>query len=632
MKTKFDNLKNVRMNELADAWKVTGLPRQVATIPEGHRLVLVDGGRYITMSGSNLYCDGDMITTLAGQLLDIHRVGQLLVAVTTVGITYLAENGTGFEPVSPSAALPAITITQQAASGFTASLPAISFAVPYDIWRAPLQQSDVNAITTALRTAWNSVTSQATAQGQYYGPVQVRYGVRLWDDSYLWVSRPVTLGEALLSNAASINVDVDVENNRLTGIPSATFSLSTFTLGVTVGSGVSDEWRSMVKAVDILATIQASPVQTTSSIFYRCLTSSGGERRPILNYGFTALTAAQAAAQMARSQWTVVESCTDLESLAMGNWVPVSVPDAISLTPKQCDDVALPAERPLVASLMCNGRLYLADSDGLMTTSRPANALVVERSCVVTGAGLLGLAPVPRSLCSGGFGRYPVYLFTTEGIFAVPLTSQGVYGEPRLLDRTILSDTCRAAEADRDIYFTSSRGNLCRLRASTVTVVEHGARVREMAWDDVHRELWCLDAEGRVVALVNGEYVVKRTIAATNLYNDLTHALAVNVDGSVLDLTTDEPAMMEVEMLTRPEVCQRRPRQIVWQVYGDDVHLRLDVLGERGVSCHGFLVNRMTVNGRIAAPLVVPLYSPPLRSIRRHIVGAAATDTIIGEN
>ena len=153
MKTQFDILKNVRINRQADAWLVTGMPQQVATIPQGHRLVLVEGERYFTISGSTLYCDGNAIATLTGSLVNMHRVGAMLVVVTTRGLTFLAENGTGFEPVSPSAALPEITVTQQAATTVSAALPAIAFAEPYDTWRAPLQQADVTAVTTALRTA-----------------------------------------------------------------------------------------------------------------------------------------------------------------------------------------------------------------------------------------------------------------------------------------------------------------------------------------------------------------------------------------------------------------------------------------------------------------------------------------------
>ncbi len=122
---------------------------------------------------------------------------------------------------------------------------------------------------------------------------------------------------------------------------------------------------------------------------------------------------------------------------------------------------------------------------------------------------------------------------------------------------------------------------------------------------------------------------MKRSVVAVHLYDDLSHALAVAASGEVRDLADETAAMMEVELLTAAEECRVPLRRIEWQVYGDDVHLRLDVLGERGMSCHGFIVNRMTVTGRVAAPIVVPVFAPPLRIMRRHITGSAATGTVI---
>ena len=78
--------------------------------------------------------------------------------------------------------------------------------------------------------------------------------------------------------------------------------------------------------------------------------------------------------------------------------------------------------------------------------------------------------------------------------------------------------------------------------------------------------------------------------------------------------------------------CEQPLTRVEWQVYGDDVDLTLDLLGERGLSCHGFLVNRLRVKGRVGAPLVVPVFAPPLRTIRRHIAGHAATGTIVVES
>lgn len=625
-------MKNIRIDRENETLEVVGEPVQNGTILAGHLLVCVDGDRSITMSDGCLWCGADRVATLPGGLCGIHRVGPLLVVTTTAGMLYLASAADGYRLVDIATALPSLSLTQQNAGSITASIPAIAFASPYDTWQAPLAQPDVAALTAGMRTAWNTITARAQAAGMYFSPLRVRCGVRLWDDSYLWLSEPVTLGAETASNAPRVTVDVTVGGSgNFIGVPEATLTLPTFTLGIAVNNGVGEHWRNMVKAVDVLATAPVAPVQSTAVIDYRCLTTSSGARRAVLDYGFIGITSAQMTAQLDRSSWTVIDTCTDLDALSQGKWTSSLVLPSITLTAAQCAAVSLPATRSVVASLLCNGRLYVADDTGLMTTSLAGNPLVVERECVVTGARLLSIAPVPRALYSGGFGRYPVYLFTDEGIFALPLTAQGVYGEPRLLDRTIIADGCRPIEADRDIYFTSWRGNLCRLRASTVTTVLTEALVEHMAWDDVHHELWCIDAAGDVFALLKGGERSERTLVASHLYNDLSHALAVTYGGAVLDLTAERQAMMEVEWVSEPTGCSSPLRSIVWHVYGDDVRLRLDVLGERGVSCHGFLVNRVEVTGRVGAPIVVPLFAPPLRTMRRRISGQAASGTLLAD-
>ena len=164
-----------------------------------------------------------------------------------------------------------------------------------------------------------------------------------------------------------------------------------------------------------------------------------------------------------------------------------------------------------------------------------------------------------RSLYSGGFGRYPVYLFTTEGIFALPLTSQGRYGEPRLLSREILAEGVCPVEADRDVCFTTARGHLCRLRASTATIVARDAAMQWMAWDGEHRELWCIDDQGRLWALDEDGHLDRRTLAAAHLWGGVGQALAVDGGGGVHDLTRERAAVMDVEWLSDAADCRRSP-------------------------------------------------------------------------
>lgn len=622
-------MKNLRKDEKVGGLVVTGLPRPVSAIPAGHRLVLVDEGRYITLHDGILWHDGQRLGTVPGTLAGIHRVGDLVVVTASEGTLYLLRGATAYEEVRAADAIPSLTLGEQDRGTFSAALPAMAFGAPYTTWQAPLQQDDVKMLTTALRTGWNTITTQAQVAGRHYAPMLVRYGVRLWDDSYLWMSDPVSLGAARLTNAPWVTVNVTVESGRATGVPSATLSLGTYSVQVTVNSGPGSAWRTMIKAVDVLATAPADLVETTAAIQYRCFNSSGGQRVPVLDYGFPPCNAAQVEAQLQRSLWTVLASTTDLDALAEGRWNPDAVPAQITLSGEQCDRAHLDTSRGIVASLVCNGRLYCADSTGLMTTSQPANPLVTARSYQVTGAAILGLAAVPRSLYSGGFGRYPVYLFTAEGIFALPLTAQGAYGEPRLLDRTLLAAGNVPVEGDRDIYFTSSRGHLCRLRASAVTVMARAADVASMAWDDEHGELWCLNRSGQVRVLTRSGDLDERPLDASHLYGDITHALAVDEQGMVRDLTREDAAMMDVEWLSEPVPCTASPRQVEWQVYGDDVDVTLDLLGERGVSCHGFLVSRLHVSGRVAAPLRVPVFAPPLRALRRHISGRAGSGSVI---
>ena len=65
----------VNVRECDDALHVVGSPSPIGTIPTGHRLLLVDGNRHITVSGQQVMCEGQVITTLDGELVGAHRIG-----------------------------------------------------------------------------------------------------------------------------------------------------------------------------------------------------------------------------------------------------------------------------------------------------------------------------------------------------------------------------------------------------------------------------------------------------------------------------------------------------------------------------------------------------------------------------
>ncbi|MBQ4007398.1 MAG: hypothetical protein II603_02565, partial [Muribaculaceae bacterium] len=68
---------------------------------------------------------------------------------------------------------------------------------------------------------------------------------------------------------------------------------------------------------------------------------------------------------------------------------------------------------------------------------------------------------------------------------------------------------------------------------------------------------------------------------------------------------------------------------IVWNIFSDQARLSLSMHGERGTSCHGFLVNSIRVQGYINAPLCIPVVAPPLRTMRLTVQGTVKSGTLV---
>ncbi len=466
----------------------------------------------------------------------------------------------------------------------------------------------------------------------------------MWDDSYLSFSSPVTL-VADLDNARQVTAQVTTASSRYTATEPTVMTMNAYRLGITVSGGVGDHWLSLVKAIDVFVTDVPS-IASTSSLDYRCVTTQGGTRTAALQFGWQAMSASRVAAQLEASGWTMVASTTDIGALSQGRFVASNVvcPEgAASGVVGSPLDGGARIMREMVAhvmqggsqvqpaaSMVRNGRLYLASADGLLSCSAHGNAFSTSQVTRVTGASIKALAPVSRPLYSGGFGRYAAYLFTDEGIYAVAQSAGGTLGEARLVDRSVISSGCVPIDGNRDVYYLDRNHWLCRLTGSTVEQlvpdVEHGA----MAWDDYHGELYLL-TDGKVMAVLPSGFYSHRTIGASSLYDDMLHALAVTPSGDVLDLTHEESAEQQVEYLSHPVVfASTSPlRDVLWCMFSDEAAFSLEVLGERGVSCHGFLVGRLRVNGAVRAPLLMPIVAPPCRCIRFRIHGSAVSGTVI---
>ena len=619
------------MRECEDAMQVTGNPAPAGAIDEGDRLLLIDGDHHVTCHGRVVKIDGVTVVTVDDDIVGAHAVGHLVVIVTRGGFVYLSRHDGAWTVLDPEDAVPRLTLGARCVTS-SADIAAYTFAEPYSQWRAPLSDVDTSALRAILRTAWNVLADDAAAMGHHVAPMLVRWAVRLHDDSYLWMSDPVRVGDETLANANRITAIVNTSNSGFTGTQATTMPMVHYSLDIGVTRGVAAQWLPLVKSIDVLATTEARLLAAGGMLDYRCFTRTTGGREYLLEMGLARRGAADIAAQLAASPWQLVATAPAATVMTGADFVaPV---EAVTLTGAQCGAVgAMTSLTGVVCSTTAGGRLYCCTGSGDIVVSIPGNALVEAYRRSVLGTVPLAMAVVTRPLYSGGFGRYPVYVFTDDGIYAVPQGATGRLGEARLVDRTVIAADVPPVEAGRDVWLVTRHGQLCRLGGSQLTVCHHDGNYRAMAWSDAFQELWLLPADGFPVVMMPCGRMSVRTVAAVQLYSDPRHAVAVSAAGQVMDLEREQEALMPVAWRSHPIAMEplmgRVVKRVVWHVSRGPVDLTLKVTGQRGIMAHESDVSLMTVTGEVSQPLATPAIAVPCRTLRLQLDGEAQSGTLL---
>lgn len=621
----------VNLREREQSLQVTGAPVAVGQVAAGDRLLTIVDGHLVTCRGRQVLLDGTHGVVAAGDIVGAHVIGPFVVIVTTAGLLYLLPDGDGWQRMDPGDAVPSLTVSATV-STVSADIDGVTFGEPYTQWRAPLADDDRNTLSSLLRTAWSALNNDARAEGYRTSPVLVRWALRLHDGSYLWMSAPQRVGDETLTNADRVSAVVDNDSSGFTGTQSTTMTLKRYLLDIAVERGVAAAWQPMVAGIDVLVTDEAQLVASSHSLDYRCLTRTIAPRDYVLEMGLPRRGADAIERQLHSSPWHLVG--TVAATAAAGSHDIEAPVTALTLTAAQCAALARPMEvDDVVCSATAAGRLYCCTGSGDVVVSAPGNALVEQDRRSVLGVVPKAMAVVTSPLYSGGFGRYPVYVFSDDGIYAIPQGAKGGLGEARLVDRTVIADGVAPVEAGRDVWMVSRHGHLCRLRGALFEVCLRDARCRALAWCNAHSELWLLPPSGRPVARMDSGTMSERTVAAEQLYSDARHAVAVTADGTVLDLEQEQEATMPVAWRTHPialDALMARPvRRVVWHVTGPEVSLTLRVTGQRGIMAQERDVSVTTVSGAVDQPLATPAVMVPARTVRLDMTGEARTGTLL---
>lgn len=700
------------MREREDALEVVGNPRQIEQLEPGDHVLLVDDDRTLVLRGGNVVWNDVVVLHTSATVIAAHKVGAMLVVVTSEGNVVMRRTASGYSTLNLDSAIPQLHLAAVEQQAMTTTIPAFEFDQTYTAWQAPLAADDVQAYAKLLGNAVTTMQRNASSQGRFTGVMLARYAVRLWDDSYLWMSQPVMVGHSMISANYRATTTVTTSSNQFVGTEAFTFSMNSYRLGISMLSGIADEWHDVVKAIDVLISPQASVVDLASALDYRCImTTSSGTRRYLLEVGPKSRSASAIVQTVVNGDWRVVASTACLDgsafkavntAMASQQAVPGTRCDIVTaqllasqhVSQQECEHVMESYTlKPVgTVSMEHNGRLYQAPSAfnmvnpwdivpwldqnisagsvtftmqvtvntgeglvlmtksgscpcgatalnpvisfpdvrathiaiaignkvwecdlsplegtgmavyinpslasnalvsgtlpnnddttcsvaarGTIVVSAVGNALVTQWRAEVSGCTIRAMGAACRPIYSGGFGRYPIYLFTTQGIMALPQSTNGNYGEPRLITEAVLGEGAKPVAGGDALWFVSQHNILCSIAGSTLKRwlnLNLPNNFTEMAWNDSERELWITQDDGQVIVLMPSGRTYRRDIVVESFYSDPQHALAVTDEGALLDLANEEPVTLQVSYLSHPfhlnPLMVKTPTKIVWNFF-----------------------------------------------------------------
>lgn len=112
--------------------------------------------------------------------------------------------------------------------------------------------------------------------------------------------------------------------------------------------------------------------------------------------------------------------------------------------------------------------------DSNIYTSVVNNPFLFEASgdnTVGTGS-ILGIIANTEAISQGQFGQYPLMVFTSEGIYAMSVTNEGMYGSIHPISREVCLDNSPLIPTDKLVYFASEKGLMAASGAEVACMSE----------------------------------------------------------------------------------------------------------------------------------------------------------------
>lgn len=103
---------------------------------------------------------------------------------------------------------------------------------------------------------------------------------------------------------------------------------------------------------------------------------------------------------------------------------------------------------------------------------------VLGINTVGTGA-ILGICSAAKALSQGQFGQFPLYAFTTEGVWALEVSSTGTYSAKQPITRDVCTNPDSITQIDSAVLFATNRG-IMHISGSTVQCISDRLNTEEV--------------------------------------------------------------------------------------------------------------------------------------------------------
>ena len=256
-----------------------------------------------------------------------------------------------------------------------------------------------------------------------------------------------------------------------------------------------------------------------------------------------------------------------------------------------------------------------------MVVTCEGNVWTREQRRTIGHGKVLAIAGVRKPLYSSVFGRYPVYAFTTEGVWAVSYKIMHDYADAQMVDRRVIGKHKSVVAGEGKVWWVSDDGVLCELAGKDVREVK---KVGDVAWlcrqNDEKEIVMGYEDNSVMVMREKSGRCYERTTEVVSVCDDGRNALVVTTQNKVLDVNKEEKGVMtKASFETHPIEVENgemiAPVRLSVNVSAEET-VEVQLLGSDGTSDEWNEVCKVQAGGGGNRQTDVRLYARPCRLLK----------------